>query len=151
MLTTIADDSFEVLLVDDDADFRHTVEEAIRALGYQPIPAPSAEDALRLLAERQPDIALVDIRLSRMDGVSFLETLRRSHSRLPVVLMSAYEFAPLMERARDAGFTVFLSKPFSLQQLAGAIVRAMADALDRMPAPKNEILRDDDASGEVAR
>lgn len=123
-------ESYLVLLVEDDDSFRLALKQSLEVLGYDFEEAVNGGEALAYLSKRRPDIALVDIRMDEMDGVTFLETIRRNHSTLPVVLMSAYEFSPLMVRARAAGFTWFLTKPFSLQQLAESIVRAMADALD---------------------
>src|SRR5439155_6286601 len=85
-------DEVHLLLIEDDAVLAHMYRGKLEKDGYTVRVAGDGEEALRLVAERMPDLIFLDIRLPRMDGLAFLELLRQSQStrNVPVVIVSNY-------------------------------------------------------------
>lgn len=121
-------DSYSVLLAEDNPTFRTSIRDALDVLGFTAHEVSSGHEALAALEKNKVDIAIVDIRMEDGDGIEFLETLAARGVRLPVILMSAYPIDALLDRARAAGYTCFLPKPFSLEDLSAAIIAAVAEA-----------------------
>ena len=71
------------------------------------------------------DLVLMDLRMERLDGDGALAALRAAGHALPVVLSTAHATAADTERYRGLGFAALLAKPFSPEQLRGAIARAL--------------------------
>src|SRR2546430_6069669 len=85
-------DEVRVLLVEDDAALAQMYRVKLERDGYTVRIAGDGEEALRLVGEQVPDLIFLDIRLPRMDGLTFLEQLRRSEQtrNIPVVIVSNY-------------------------------------------------------------
>ena len=83
--------------------------------------APSAEEALEVLAEIDPDVALVDVRMPGMDGLELLRLLRERNPDVAVVVMSAHEDLPTVAAAMRDGAVDFLVKPLDLHRLREVI------------------------------
>ena len=114
-----------VLLVEDDAELRATLREALQVEGYQVLPAASLADARALLAHaraqapaagRAIDIALLDLGLPDGEGRDLLDTLRRPPAT-PVIVISARHGDGSKVGLLDAGADDYLVKPFSLAEL----------------------------------
>jgi CheY-like chemotaxis protein len=114
------------LVVDDDEDFRTTLGELLRCLGFRVILAAHGADALPLLAEHHPAIVLTDLSMPVMDGFEFLRRARDTDGCPPIVVTTGRDTASMsaLQRAGDLGARSVLVKPFSLEQLAEAITRA---------------------------
>ena len=108
-----------VLLVEDDAVNRMVVERFLIALGQHPVCATDIHSALELVSRQTVDIALIDMNLPDGDGHHLLQRLRRlqAGSQIPAVLMSAHVPQNEAQSLLQAGFSAFLSKPFSRTQL----------------------------------
>jgi ribonuclease P protein subunit RPR2 len=119
-----------LLLVDDDAGLRELVRTTFGLVDVEVAEAESAEAAEALLADRLPDVVVLDLGMPRVDGVAFFKRLRadRRTRDLPVVLLSGDEEASRV--ATDLGVEAFLPKPFSPLQLL-----AVAERLAGGPAP----------------
>ncbi len=79
--------------------------------------AASAEGALQVIAEVDPDVALVDVRMPGMDGLELLRLLRERSPDIAVIVMSAYEDLPTVATAMRDGAVDFLVKPLDLHQV----------------------------------
>jgi two-component system invasion response regulator UvrY len=107
-----ADELIRVLIVDDQAPFRSVAAALVRRVkGWEVAgEAESGEDAVRLAAERAPDVVLMDINLSGMNGI---EATRRIVSAAPataVVLVSTYALDDLPQEARRCGAIGYVRK-----------------------------------------
>jgi DNA-binding response OmpR family regulator len=80
-----------VLIVDDDPDVLRTLARMLRSFGYHVLTAFDAESALLSLAADRPAAALVDLRLTRLDGIAFMRRLRAQevNQRTPVAIVTA--------------------------------------------------------------
>ncbi len=107
---------------------RAALEEVLDALGYDLIFAASGKEALRTLAHVQPDVILLDIRLSDTDGISLTRQIRLIPrlSKTPIVLMSGDSRRDTLINGMAAGATNFIAKPFS-----GEVLRIKLDKVLR--------------------
>ncbi|MCX7681493.1 MAG: response regulator [Anaerolineae bacterium] len=128
-----------VLIVDDDAGARHTLEALLFPEGYELAFAADGAEALAFLESRLPDVLLLDVMMPGMDG---LEVCRRIKGReewrhIPIILVTALDTREDLVRGLDAGADEFISKPVNGYELR-ARVRAMLrikqqfDALTRV-------------------
>ncbi|MFM8174226.1 MAG: LuxR C-terminal-related transcriptional regulator, partial [Pirellulaceae bacterium] len=86
--------------------------------------AGNGEDFLRMVDELKPDVALIDVRMRDEDGLSILETLRRKHEKLPVVMISTYNNPTYIARAVTKGAADYGLKGSAPNELLDAIRRA---------------------------
>ncbi|MFN4153415.1 MAG: ATP-binding protein [Paracoccaceae bacterium] len=109
-----------VLLVEDEAPVRAFASRALRLRGYTVLEAESAEDALRLLEDRtlEIDVFVTDVVMPGMDGPSWVKLAREARPDVRVVFMSGYAEDCLSEEQGRVPNSVFLAKPFSLNELA---------------------------------
>lgn len=116
-----------VLVIDDNPDILSALGDFLLALGVQKVrQAPSAEEALIILGEEQFSIILSDYQLEGMDGVEFLEQLRRSGNRTPVMMLSGAPDRQGVIRATRHERVDFFPKPFQIMELTNAMERLMA-------------------------
>jgi CheY-like chemotaxis protein len=112
-----------ILVVDDDADVRYVVSDALQDAGYAVATAVDGADALDQMDQHPPDAILLDLMMPSMDGWSFLETCREDDrwAEIPIGIMSA---APMIRRTADTwGVHVAIGKPFSLDRLLTQVER----------------------------
>jgi len=110
-----------VLVVDDEQNFLALLRWFLSNRGYAVETAPSAEEALEVAAEKQFELALVDIRMGAMDGLTLLDELKRRTPELPVVVMTAYPNVGAIKQSYAKGAAAFLTKPVDLQDLLQTI------------------------------
>jgi PAS domain S-box-containing protein len=112
-----------VLVVDDEADARVTLGAILEQFGAQPTVVSSAQDALDSIAQTVPDVLLSDIAMPNENGYALIRRIRTTvdADRLPAAALSAYVDGDSRERALDAGFQTYLSKPIEPVVLATTI------------------------------
>lgn len=121
---TGADRAPSVLVVDDDPLIRRTLEVNLRARGYTAYLADTGEHALRLVARHRPDLLLLDLGLSGMDGLEVLRGLR-GWTDVPVVVLSGRDTEPMKVQALDLGADDYVIKPFGMDELFARVRAAM--------------------------
>ena len=114
-----------ILLVDDDADVRESIGEALEEEGYRVARASNGKEALRLLKNDnlRPDLILLDIMMPEMDGWTFRAEQRKDPelASIPVLVFTAYGTPKdVAQQLEAAGF---LRKPLRLDELLSAIGR----------------------------
>ena len=109
-----------VLFVEDEAALR-TSYERFFSDRYDLAFAGTGAEGLKRLQEFSPDVLVLDLRLPDTDGIALLQTIRRTHARLPVVVTTAYvSMEPLMS-VLDLEHSAYLVKPYDLNDLAARI------------------------------
>jgi len=104
----------KVLIVDDEPKLRQGLQTLIpwKKLGFEVIAvAANGEEALSIIAEKQPDIALVDIRMPLMDGLQLLQAVSSEGYRLHVIILSGYADFEYAKQAIKYGVDGYLLKP----------------------------------------
>jgi two-component system response regulator MprA len=128
----------KILIVDDERAVRESLRRALELEGYDIELAEDGAEALeRLEAEPEPDAMVLDVLMPRMDGLEVSRTVRRSGSRLPILMLTARTQVEDRVEGLDAGADDYLTKPFALEELL-ARVRAL-------------LRRTGDGSGETLR
>lgn len=115
-----------ILIVEDEALVAMEIEERLEVMGYQVTGrAASGVQALALLEETRPDLALMDIRLQgAMDGIAVAERIRKI-SKVPVIFLTAYSEDETLERAKVAEPSGYILKPFNDRELRSSIEIAL--------------------------
>lgn len=112
-----------ILAVDDSRTIRDLLAQALLGAGYQVTLAEDGQDALDRLAEAAPDAIISDINMPRLDGFGLIQAIRQNESyRATPILVLTTESAPeLKARARAAGATGWIVKPFEADKLVRAL------------------------------
>ncbi|MGH9041102.1 MAG: response regulator transcription factor [Acidimicrobiia bacterium] len=110
-----------VLLIEDDARIREVVERGLGSRGFVVTSAPDGIDGLDLARKLEVDVVLLDLMLPGMSGLEVLEEIRQAKPRLPVVALTALDDTRSKVAGLDAGADDYLTKPFSLDELAARI------------------------------
>ena len=114
-----------ILVVEDEVREQTLLREFLSNEGYEPILTGSAEEGLERVKSNEADLALVDIRLPSMDGLKFLEEVKKSNEGLPVIVMTAFADVETAIRAIKLGAYDYIRKPFNLVELSILIKRAL--------------------------
>ena len=128
----------EILIVDDDPSIASAFERFLRHEGHVCTLASNAEDAVRLVGERNPDLVMMDIRMPGVDGMQGLQQLRSRYPDLYVVMMTAYGTSQTSIDAIRGGAFEYLTKPLDLNQLRAVIDQALTArrSRDKASAPE---------------
>jgi two-component system KDP operon response regulator KdpE len=113
-----------VLAVDDDPAILRTLSINLRARDYEVETAGDGRSALQIVAERMPDVIVLDLGLPDLDGVSVLRQLR-SFSKVPVVVLSARHESDDKVEALDEGADDYVTKPFGMEELLARVRAAV--------------------------
>jgi DNA-binding response OmpR family regulator len=111
----------QLLITDDDQDFRTSLAEALTRRGYRTLLAADGIEALEVIRHQNIHLALLDVHMPRLDGLGMLKSLRDTKPTLPCILMSANMDESIASQARQLRTHQLLSKPFSLNLLADTI------------------------------
>ena len=114
-----------VLVADDEDAPREAIAELLRGRGYQVRAAKSGHEALEMLAGGGFDVALLDVIMPGLDGLSVLRQYRESGGTSPVIVLSALGGAGDAMRAMKLGATDYLTKPIHAPDLHAALARAL--------------------------
>ena len=115
-----------VLIVDDIEDMRLALSDALTLRGYHCVAADHGESALRCLDSDRFHLVISDYRMPIMDGIQFLEALKkRSTPSPPVILLTASKSEELRRRALELGAYAVILKSFATQELAVLSTRAI--------------------------
>lgn len=105
-----------VLVADDDPQTLRYVRDILTRSGYEPIVAASPEEALRLVREEKPDLAVLDMVFPGTDGIELMQEIRKVVD-LPAIFLSAYGQDDIVVRAFNSGAIDYVAKPFSPTEL----------------------------------
>ena len=115
------------LVVDDSVSVRRSMQTFLQDLGFEVDAAGDGIEALALIERRVPDVAIVDLEMPRMNGVELASALR-AHERtveVPIIMITSRYSERHRAMAIDAGVDVFLTKPYSEDELAGHVRRCL--------------------------
>ena len=112
-----------ILLVEDNDNNRLLVRDVLQASGYRVVEATSAEDGLRMAAEQQPALILMDIQLPGMNGIEALQRLRADPGTraIPVIAVTASAMTQDRRQIMAAGFDGYQPKPISVKGFLQAV------------------------------
>ena len=113
-----------ILVAEDEAIIRLDLVEMLVEAGYVVVAqATNGVEAIALAQEHKPDLAILDVKMPELDGISAAEKIIEI---APVLMLTAFSQKDLVERARDAGAMAYVVKPFSISDLVPAIEIAVS-------------------------
>ena len=117
----------EILIIDDDQNFRQTLRELLEDAGYRTLLAENGLRAMELLQEAKPDLALCDWKMPGAGGEEFLKSLASGDAckSMPVVIMTAHGTGPNAMQAMQLGAYDFITKPLDMDQALSTVARAL--------------------------
>lgn len=117
-----------ILVAEDDLASRELIREILEARGYEVVEAGDGQEAVQKIAEKKPDLVLLDIQMPVLDGFGVLRQLRQDSrfATLRVVALTAYAMRGDREKALAAGFDAYFTKPVD----ATALSRQIEQLLD---------------------
>ncbi len=125
-----------ILVAEDEALIRLDLVEMLTEAGYEVVAqATNGLEAIALAKEFKPDLAILDVKMPELDGISAAQEIIEIS---PVLMLTAFSQKELVERARDAGVMAYVVKPFSISDLTPAIEVAMSRHL-QMRSLKEEV------------
>jgi two-component system alkaline phosphatase synthesis response regulator PhoP len=131
-----------IYVVEDDEDIRKLLTLALETFTYDTAAFETAEDALKAVREKAPDLLLLDIMLPKMSGLEATKLLRKSGAtkKLPIILLTARGSEADRVCGLDSGADDYIVKPFSVMEL-GARVRSIFRRLEEdQPKPEPRIV-----------
>lgn len=120
-----------ILIVDDDQDFAQLLEFDLKKQGYEIVLAPDGEEGLAKALSVKPALIILDIKMPKMDGYTFVRRLKKNPEtkNLPLVVLTSYE--PMKDMFQMEGVTDYFVKSASMEGLFSVIRKR----LDASPAP----------------
>jgi len=117
-----------VVIAEDEAIVRLDLKEILVSAGYDVVGETGrGDEAVQLVEEHQPDLAILDIKMPGMDGLRAAREITARH-QVAVLLLTAFSQRDLIEEARDSGVSAYLVKPFQPRELLPAIAGVLAKA-----------------------
>jgi len=121
---------------EDESLIRLDLIEMLREAGYEIVAeAKNGEEAISLAREHRPDLAILDVKMPVLDGISAAESIIEI---APVLMLTAFSQRELVERAREAGAMAYVVKPFTIDDLVPAIEIAIS-RFSQLVALRNEV------------
>jgi two-component system chemotaxis response regulator CheY len=116
-----------ILTVDDSPSLRMVLREALTGAGHKVVEAEDGLAALEWLETHQPQLVITDITMPRLDGLALIERLRSREAMrdLPILVLTTESAPASKARARAAGATGWIAKPFDPEKLNSAIRRVI--------------------------
>ena len=108
---------FNILVAEDDASACRLMCEVLRQAGYQPFPAGNGAQALALMEHRHIDLAVVDLTMPQMDGLTFTRTVREGGSSLPILMVTARVAQADKREGFRAGTDDYMVKPVDEEEM----------------------------------
>jgi two-component system cell cycle response regulator DivK len=115
--------SKRILVVEDQEDDRQIIRDMLAGTDYEITEAEDGEQALTAVAKERPDLILMEIQLPSMDGYEAMRRIRTDPalSSVPIIAVTAYAPSAEEQKARAAGCSDFVPKPYSPHQLLAKI------------------------------
>jgi two-component system, response regulator PdtaR len=127
-----------ILIAEDETIIRLDLRDLLERAGHEVVAeARDGEEAVALAREHRPELAVMDVKMPKLDGI---EAARRilEHEPIPIVMLTAYGQDELVSRAVEAGVFGYLVKPFREQDLVPAITTARA-RFEELAAVREEV------------
>jgi DNA-binding NtrC family response regulator len=123
-----------VLVVEDESRLRDLLRDVLPGMGFEPLTARTAEEAMHLMLDDGADIVVLDLNLPVTDGMTFLEQFRQRWPRTPVIIMTGFGSLESAKRAIHLGVVEFLTKPCHLGEIEQALERARRVLVEQVAA-----------------
>jgi len=114
-----------ILIVEDERKMLRLLELNLSEEGYTIQTALEAEAGLKLLRQEKVDLVVTDLKLPGMDGLEFLQAVKRTNAAIPVIVMTAFGTVETAVEAMKAGASDYVLKPFSMEEMKLIILKEL--------------------------
>ncbi|NOG44755.1 MAG: response regulator [Calditrichaeota bacterium] len=111
----------KILVVDDEHDIRVMLDEFLTLKNFKVKTAQDGLDALNVIDDFKPDLAIVDIKMPNMDGVDFSKTILKKNSSFSIIVITGYAAQYNIDEILEIGVKKILSKPLNFSTLYDTI------------------------------
>ncbi len=119
----------KILVAEDEPMLLKTIELKLRKEGYEVIATADGRDAIAKLTESEPDMVITDIMMPYASGLEIVSIVRQQIKRkIPIIILSAMEQEKVVMEAFELGADDYITKPFSLNELAIRVKKLMSQA-----------------------
>ena len=123
----------DILVVDDDQSVATAFERFLRHEGHTCLLASNAEDALRLVDERRPPLAFMDVRMPGVDGITATREIHKKYPQVKVIALTSFAEQNMVQGALQAGAIGYLQKNVTAKELGNAIRSACVGRMTLSP------------------
>lgn len=124
-----------IFVIEDDENIQEIVKFSLESNGYQVTGFDNAIDALIAINEDEPDLAIFDVMLPQMDGITAVKKIRETNTQMPILILSAKDSELDKIHGLDSGSDDYMTKPFGVLELC-----ARVRSLLRRVQPKNKTI-----------
>jgi NADH:ubiquinone oxidoreductase subunit E len=117
----------KILVIDDEAVVTKSCSRILKSEGFEVRVTSSGSEGLSLARSRDFDVVMTDLKMPDLDGMRIVETLRREKAGIPVVVITGYGTPETEAQAEELGVADYIEKPFTPEQIAEAVSRAIAE------------------------
>lgn len=114
----------KVLLVDDEREFVHTLSERLTLRDMGSTVAEDGESALKLIAEDQPEVIVLDLKMPGIDGIEVLRRVKSSHPEVEVIILTGHGSEADRKTCMDLGAFAYMHKPIDIDKLSQTLEEA---------------------------
>ena len=107
----------KLLIVDDEMDIREFARNFFKKRGIEVFTSSSGREALSLIADNNPDLVLLDVRMEEMTGLEVLRELRKNNNPIKVIMVTGVEEEEVIKEANALGVISYIHKPLILEEL----------------------------------
>lgn len=125
-----------IYVVEDDENIQEIVKLSLESNGYQVRLYDNAVDAIIDIKEEAPDLAIFDVMLPQMDGITAIKKIRETNTQMPILILSAKDSEIDKIHGLDSGCDDYMTKPFGVLELC-----ARVRTLLRRVQPKNKVIK----------
>jgi two-component system NtrC family response regulator len=115
----------KILVIDDDVSLRRVLEYNLQEEGYEVVTADSGEEGLRLFAEESPPLVITDMKMSGMDGLQVLKSVKAQSPDTLVIIITAFGAVDMAVEAMKLGAYDYITKPFNRDELKLTVKKAL--------------------------
>ena len=121
----------KILIIDDDPEIVNLTKSRLEANHYQVVTASNGEEGARLTAKENPDLIIVDIKMPKADGYTFVRSLKKdeTHKKIPVIVLTAY--GAMKDMFEIEGVDGYMVKPFKADELLDKVSGCLRGNLNR--------------------
>lgn len=119
----------KILVVDDEPIVHRLLEHYLRGAGFETLQATNGREALEIAGRESPQLIVMDVMMAEMDGLTALRRLKKEEGtrQIPVIMITANSHYVTRQESEAAGAALFVTKPFSPNQLLAEIRRLVGE------------------------
>ncbi len=131
-----------ILVIDDEPSMLDFLDTVLRRKGHEVVLADRGRKGVQLFQQEHPQVTILDLKMSDMDGLAVLREIRTLDSNAPVIILTGVEAEEIERQARELGAAEFLQKGFSLHTMGAAVDRVLTQMMrarwvhERRQAPR---------------